>query len=53
MMRAAESEMDNKEADEIEYKNLFMEVSIFWTFDKAMKSGAILPVHCHSTWLRF
>ncbi|WAR12866.1 TXIP1-like protein, partial [Mya arenaria] len=25
MMRAAESEMDNKEADEIEYKNLFME----------------------------
>ena len=28
MMRAAESEMDNKEADEIEYKNLFMEVSL-------------------------
>lgn len=26
MLRAAESEMDNKEADEIEYKNLFMEV---------------------------
>ncbi|XP_045191892.2 translin-associated factor X-interacting protein 1-like [Mercenaria mercenaria] len=25
MMRAAESEMDNKEVDEIEYKNLFME----------------------------
>jgi len=27
MMRAVESEMDNKEAEDIEYKNLFMEVS--------------------------
>ena len=29
LMRAAETEMEDKEADEIEYKNLFMEVNCF------------------------
>ena len=28
MMRAAETEMEDKESDELEYKNLFMEVSL-------------------------
>jgi len=32
MMKAAESEMDNKEAEEIEYKNLFMEVRIEYKY---------------------
>ena len=41
MMRAAESEMDNKELDEIEYKNLFMEVwnAIFSSSDFQRKKN--------------
>lgn len=40
-MRAAEAEMDNKESDEIEYKNLFMEVRFKYLNEVSLRGNQI------------